>query len=114
MKLMETVSAESDEMYKPDPLERLLRRALVAGIMLGGEGDVNIAAQQAENAGALGGRGDGDQDLVEADRAMKLAVRLRQSILISSIIYYIQCNNPITYITPTVYVPYILYMYFIA
>ena len=50
MELMETVSAETDEVYKPDPLERLLRRALVAEIMLGGEGDVNIAAQQVENA----------------------------------------------------------------
>lgn len=48
MELMETVGAETDELYKPDPLERLLRRALVAEIMLRGEENMNFATQKIE------------------------------------------------------------------
>ncbi len=54
MELMETVSAETDELYKPDLLERLLHRTRVTEIMLGEEGDVNIAAQQVKNTARLG------------------------------------------------------------
>ncbi|KJA14445.1 hypothetical protein HYPSUDRAFT_49145 [Hypholoma sublateritium FD-334 SS-4] len=46
MELMETVGAETDVLYKPDPLERLLRRALVAEIILSGEEDVDTAIQK--------------------------------------------------------------------